>query len=89
MISMFSRDLIYSLDLILLVELPGLGTTPSMAMTTSRLTFVKTITTPQSKKKSKPTLQMSKEATQKDIQRAFSLLIARFAIVQGHAKYWG
>jgi hypothetical protein len=32
---------------------------------------------------------MSKEATQKDIQRAFGLLIARFAIVQGHAKYWG
>jgi hypothetical protein len=65
MISMFSRDLIYLLDLILLVELPGLGTAPSMAMTTSRLTFVKTITTPQSKKKASPLCRCQKKQLKK------------------------
>ncbi|XP_028103716.1 uncharacterized protein LOC114302837 [Camellia sinensis] len=49
-------------------------------------TFVKTIPCPQGNKKKHFT--MAQEACKKDVERAFGVLQARFAIVRGSARSW-
>jgi hypothetical protein len=49
-------------------------------------TFVKTITTP--KYKAEAHFAKCQEAARKDIERAFGVLQARFAIVRGPARFW-
>nr|XP_051196275.1 uncharacterized protein LOC127309457 [Lolium perenne] len=49
-------------------------------------TFVKTIPAPDTQKKKK--FAQMQEAARKDVERAFGVLQARFAIVRGPAKGW-
>lgn len=49
-------------------------------------TFVKTIRAPQGKKNS--FFATTQESTRKDVERAFGVLQARFAIVRGPARLW-
>ena len=49
-------------------------------------TFVKTITAPQDNKKKH--FAKMQEAARKDVERAFGVLQARFAIVRGPARFW-
>jgi hypothetical protein len=48
--------------------------------------FVKTIFNPQNKKEAE--FAKMQEACRKDIERAFGVLQARFAIVRGLARFW-
>lgn len=50
-------------------------------------TFVKTISKPQGKKQCR--FAACQEACRKDIERAFGVLQARFAIIRGPARFWG
>jgi hypothetical protein len=52
----------------------------------SRATFVKTIPTPETEKEAE--FAKAQEACRKDIERAFGVLQARFAIVHGLAHFW-
>ena len=49
-------------------------------------TFVKTISSPQGRKNS--LFATTQESTRKNIERAFGVLQARFAIVRGPARLW-
>ena len=50
------------------------------------LTFVKTILSPQGLKKKH--FAKAQELARKDVERAFGVLQARFAIVRGPARFW-
>ena len=49
-------------------------------------TFVKTIPEPQGNKKKH--FALAQESCRKDVERAFGVLQARFAIVRGPARFW-
>ncbi|XP_058198445.1 uncharacterized protein LOC131313964 [Rhododendron vialii] len=50
-------------------------------------TLVQTISSPQGAKKQH--FSMMQESTRKDVERAFGVLQARFAIIKGPARFWG
>ena len=51
-------------------------------------TFVKTIPSPQGGKKKKLLFAKAQEANRKDVERAFGVLQARFAIMRGLARFF-